>query len=268
MPEDTQHTFRYRVLRYTPNIIRDEWVNIGVLMEEVNGPRRAVRLIEQDAELARVRRLHPGLDEDLLRRLPGEFENRLRAPQAEAGLYLEKLYDTASLALQFSPAHAVLAEDFDMELDRLYSEHVAPPATGRHGLLENTRPWLRERLNDVFRRRGIFDKLQRNIRVEEFTQPGDPMHLDYAYHYNGTRGYIQTVALSRDPSQAKALAYTVECIRARAARTEFTAITDIEPSADNRRHQFLSRLFSEQRITLLPLNRVEQFAEELRPRLQ
>src|ERR1700691_2880390 len=98
MPEETRNTLRYRLLRYTPNLIRDEWVNIGVLLEEANGreghtvmPRRAMRLIEEAAELHRVRRLHPGADEDLLRALRAEFDARLRAATSEVDTYLEKL---------------------------------------------------------------------------------------------------------------------------------------------------------------------------------
>jgi hypothetical protein len=268
MPEDYGNTFRYRVLRYTPNLVRDEWVNIGVLLEEVNGPRRAVRLIEETSEIVRVRRLHPGADENLLRALPADIDSRLRAPEAEARLYLEKLGDTLSNVLQFSPARAVMAEDFDAEMDRLYRDHVAPPPAARGGIVENTRAWIRGRLNDIFRRHRILSRLERSVRVEEFTQPGDPMRLDYAYRYNGTRGYLHAVALGRDPAQAKVLAYTAECIRARAASSEFTAITEVEPAPENPRHQFVARLFEEQRISIVPLNRVERFAEGLRPRLQ
>jgi hypothetical protein len=49
---------------------------------------------------------------------------------------------------------------------------------------------------------------------------------------------------------------------------EFTAITEIEPARDNSRHQFMVKLFDEQRIAVVPLNRVERFAEDLRARLQ
>jgi hypothetical protein len=268
MPEERQSTLRYRILRYTPNLIRDEWINVGLLLEEIDGPRRAMRLIEETSEIARVRRLHPGADEDLLRALPSEFDARLRAPEAEVRTYLEKIGQTLSNALQFSPQIAVLAEDFDAELDRLFRDHVAPPPSVRGGIVENTRVWIRARLNDVFRRHRILGKLERGVRVEEFTQPGDPLRLDYAYRYNGTRGYLQTVALGRDPSQAKVLAYTAECIRARAANSEFTAITEVEPVRENARHQFIARLFEEQRISVVPLNRVEKFAESLRPRLR
>jgi hypothetical protein len=277
MPEEDRRTLRYRILRYTPNLIRDEWVNIGVLLEEMTaetgpaapgGPRHALRVIEEASEMARVRRLHPAADESLLRALSAEFDARLRAPEREALKYLAKLGDTLSNVLQFGPQKAVLAEDFDAELDRLFRDHVAPPAAVRGGVVENTRAWIRARLNDVFRRHRILAKLERSVRVEEFTQPGDPLRLDYAYRYNGTRGYLHAVALGRDPAQAKVLAYTAECIRARAANSELAAITEVEPVLENPRHQFVARLFAEQHISIVPLNRIEKFAESLRPRLQ
>jgi Protein of unknown function (DUF3037) len=267
MPEEPRNMLRYRILRYTPNLIRDEWVNIGVLLEEVEESRRAMRVIEEGSEIARVRRLHPGADENLLRALPSEFDARLRAPEPEVRTYLEKLDQTLSNVLQLSPQRGLLADDFDLELERLYREHVAPPPGARGGILENTRAWIRARVNDVFRRHRV-PKLDHGVRVEEFTQPGDPFRLDYAYRYNGTRGYIHTVALGRDPAQAKVLAYTAECIRARAANALFTAITETDPIRENRRHQFVAGLFQDQGIDVVPLSRIEGFAEELRTRMQ
>ncbi|MGH9724145.1 MAG: DUF3037 domain-containing protein [Candidatus Acidiferrales bacterium] len=271
MPEEAKNTYRYRVLRYTPDLVRDEWVNIGVLLEDagedaVAGPRRSLRVIEDAAEIARVRRLHPTADEELLRQLPLEFEMRLSASAPDARVYLDKLGDTLSNVLQFSPQRAVLAEDFDAELDRLYRDHVAPPARARGGMVESTRAWIRARLNDVFHRHRVLSKLERSVRVDPFTQPGDPLRLDYAYQ-NGVRGYMHSVALNRDAAQSKVLAYTAECVRARLPQSEFTAITEAEPSPGNPRHQFVARLFAEQNIRIVPLNRVEMFAEELRLKL-
>ncbi|MFZ0980340.1 MAG: DUF3037 domain-containing protein [Candidatus Acidiferrales bacterium] len=266
MPEENRNTLRYRVLRYTPNLVRDEWVNVGVLLEEVDGAavRRAARFIEEDAEIARVRRLHPGADESILRALAADFDARLRSPAAATDL--EKLDQALSNVIQFSPARALLAEDFDAELERLYREHVARPPSRRGGIMESTRQWIQGRLHDVFYRHGILGKLTHGVRVEEFTQPGDPMRLDYAYRYNGTRGYLHPVALNRDSTQAKVLAYTAEQIR-RQIKAEFTAITEIEPEPGNRRHEFVSRLFEAQAISIVPLNRIERFAEDLRLRL-
>jgi hypothetical protein len=263
MAEDNLRALTYRILRYTPNLVRDEWVNVGVILEDDAGARRQARLIEEPAELARVRRLHPAAEEALLRALPLELETILAAPAAFA-----KLDDTLSNAIQFSSRKAVLAEDFDAELDRLYRDHVAPPpAPGRAGVLENTRAWIRAKLSDVFRRHRVLAKMERSVRVEEFTQPGDPLRLDFGYRFNGTRGFVQTVPLGRDPAQAKVLAYTAECVRARLPQTEFTAVTEMEPASGNPRHQFVARLFEEQRIAIVPLNHVEKFADSLRMRI-
>jgi hypothetical protein len=68
MPEENNTMFRYRVLRYMRNLIRDEWLNIGILLEEAppaavpSSSRRAFRVIEGDTDFARIRRLHLGAD--------------------------------------------------------------------------------------------------------------------------------------------------------------------------------------------------------------
>lgn len=265
--ENLQSVFRYRVLRYAPNLVRDEWVNVGVVLEETTGLRRAVRLIEQPAEFARVRRLHPDADEDYLRALAPDFETRLRGPDAEVTAYLQKLDQNLSNVLQLSSPRGLLADNFDAELDRLYREQVAPPARRGGGILQNTRDWMREKLMDVFRRHRILGKLEHRVRVEGFTQPGDPMRLDYGYQ-NGVRGFIHSVSLRRDLPQAKALAYTAECIHARDALAEITAITESTPDPENPRQVFVEKLFAEKRIRIVPMSQVEGFAEELRLRIQ
>ncbi len=277
MPDEKRQPLRYRILRYTPNLVRDEWINIGVLLEEVppashasDAPaaRRAVRLVDDGSEFNRVRRLHPLADETLLRSLGPEFEARLSGSEKEVNEYLAKLDQTLSNVLQFSSQRAVLADNFDAEMDRLYRDHVAVPSRTRGGIMESTKDWIRSRLNDIFKRRRILDKLERGVRVQEFTQPGDPFRIDYAYRYNGTRGYLHAVPLGRDYSPAKVFAYTAGRIRAQSAQVEFTAITEVPPSAENRRHEFIMRLFEDQQISILPLSRAEAFAESLRPRLR
>ena len=49
-------TLAYRLIRYTPSLIRDEWLNLGVLLVDPAGKRARVRLIEEPEEYARVRR--------------------------------------------------------------------------------------------------------------------------------------------------------------------------------------------------------------------
>ncbi len=273
--EEPRNHFRYRILRYMPNLLRDEWVNIGVLLEETSGERPALqptmrwamRLIEEPGEFARVRRLHPDADEDYLHGLAPEFDARLRGPAAEVAAYLQKLEQNLSNVLQLGPVKGLLAENFDAELDRLYREQVTPPVRRAGGLLQNTRDWMRSKLNDVFLRHRILGKLEHRVRVEGFTQPGDPMRLDFGYQ-NGARGFIHSVSLRRDLPQAKALAYTAGCIHARDAAAEITAVTDAVPDPENPRHVFVEKLFAGERIRIVAMSQVEGFAEELRQRIQ
>jgi DUF3037 family protein len=265
--EEPKNVFEYRVLRYMPNRRRDEWVNIGVLLEETTGARQAMRLIEAPAEFARVRRVHPDVDENLLRSLPTEFDSRLRESVKKVEVYLQTLDQGLSNVLQFSQKQGLLADNFDAELDRLYREQVTPPARRKGGLLQNTRDWMRDKLDDVFRRHRILGKLEHRVRVEGFTQPGDPMRLDYGYQ-NGVRGFIQSVSLRRDLPQAKALAYTAGCIHARDRLAEITAITDTVPDEENARHVFVEKLFAGEGIRIVAMSQVEGFAEELRMRIQ
>jgi len=265
--EDPKNMFEYRILRYMPDSERDEWVNIGVLLQEVSGARRAMRLIEEPVEFARVWRAHPGTDENLLRSLYTEFDARLRASVADVEVYLQTLDQNLSSTLQFSQPKGLLADNFDAELDRIYRQQVTPPVRRAGGLLQNTRDWMRDKLNDVFRRHRILGKLEHRVRVEGFTQPGDPMRLDYGYQ-NGGCGIIQSVSLRRDLPQAKALAYTAGCIHARDRLAEITAITDTTPDAENPRHVFVEKLFAGEGIRIVAMSQVEGFAEELRQRIQ
>jgi Protein of unknown function (DUF3037) len=265
--DEPKNTFRYRILRYVPNISRDEWVNIGVLLEETHGSRRVMRLIQDEAELARVRRIHPDMDEELLRTLPYEFDARLRGANAEVSMFLEKLEQNLSNLLQFSPQKGVFADNFDEELARLYQVQVSPPLRKKVGNLQSQRDFMRVKLNDVFRRHRILNKLVQNVPIEGFTHPGDPMTMDYGYQ-NGTRGFIQTISLRRDIQQAKILAYTAERIHSKDSEAKITAITEEEASSTNRRHQFVESLFAEQKIDIVPMNHVESFAEKLRVSLR
>src|ERR1700680_3201811 len=77
------HAFVHRILRYAPNALRDEWFNIGVLVFDPKTGERRMRLIEEEDEYRRIRRLLPSADEAVLRGLPGELQNRLDAAAAE-----------------------------------------------------------------------------------------------------------------------------------------------------------------------------------------
>ena len=99
----------YHVIRYIPNLIRDEWVNIGVVVHDPGAGRYRVRLIEEESEFARLRRLHPAADETLLRGVAPFLEDSLTSHRGELAAWIAKLDQTLSNAVQFSPQKGLLA---------------------------------------------------------------------------------------------------------------------------------------------------------------
>src|SRR5258708_1489580 len=224
MPDETLQPCAYHVVRYQPNLIRDEWVNIGVLLLDPSSGRVRQRWLEEPADFARLRRLHPGVDEGLLLGLPAEFDRQFAGREMDAASILEKFDETLSNAVQLSPRKGVLARDPDAELERVFREQVEPVHEGRRAAAEiRTRSDLRAQAADYFRNEKILRLMDRGVRVAEFTYPGDPMRIDFSYHRNGTRGVVHSVALARDPGQAKLLAFTADAIRGRVHPAEFPA---------------------------------------------
>src|SRR5579864_556857 len=281
MPDETLQPCAYHVVRYQPNLVRDEWVNIGVLLF-IPGPgaggapgegpltgRVRQRWLEEPADLARLRRLHPAADEELLLGLPAEFDRQFAGREMEAGAILEKFDDTLSNAVQLAPRKGLLARDPDAEIDRLFREQVEPLREARRGVVEiRTRSDVRARAADFFRTEKILRLMQRGVRVEEFTAPGDPMRIDFSYRRNGTRGFVHSVALGRDPAQAKLLAYTAGAIRERVRHSEFLAVTEREPAPGNMRDRFVSGIFADNDIRVVPLAGLRKWAHDVAPVLR
>src|SRR5580700_10331013 len=80
-----ERTLVHRILRYVPNLLRDEWVNIGVLLYDPNTGERRLRLIEDEEEYDRLRSLHPRVDEESLRGLRDHMESRFSAATLSKG---------------------------------------------------------------------------------------------------------------------------------------------------------------------------------------
>ncbi|HVA94783.1 MAG TPA: DUF3037 domain-containing protein [Candidatus Dormibacteraeota bacterium] len=269
MADETLQPCAYHVVRYQPNLIRDEWVNIGVLLLDPATGRVRQRWLEDAADFVRLRRLHPGADEELLLRLPAEFDNQFAGREMDAQAILDKFDQTLSNAVQLSPRKGLLARDPDAELDRIFREQVEPLRETRRGVVEiRTRGDVRSRAADYFRTEKILRLMQRGVRVEEFTIPGDPMRIDFSYRRNGTRGFVHAVALGRDPGQAKLLAFTADSIRERNEHSEFLAVTERPPSPGNVRDQFVTGILAGSGVRVLPLPDLRRWAHDVAPALR
>ncbi|HET8923478.1 MAG TPA: DUF3037 domain-containing protein [Candidatus Acidoferrum sp.] len=264
----------YRILRYTPNLVRDEWVNIGVLVFDPRTGERRLRLIEDEEEFGRVRRLHPRADEALLRALRDDLEDRFQsaALQNNGGDWqhlLAKWDDTLSNALQLAPQKGTLTGDLDAELERLYADHIGVQRAGVRVGTPGSRAQIRSYCSQVLRQARLWERIEKSVRASEFTFPGDPMRLDYSYRRNGTQGFVQTLSVTRSPADAKLLAYTAQHITAKARlKTEFAAVTDVELREENERHRFVRDTLRDAGIEPIAMEGFAVWVAKLKPLMQ
>jgi Protein of unknown function (DUF3037) len=274
------NSFVYRVIRYVPNLVRDEWVNIGVLVFHPESGERRLRLIEGQDEFNRVRRLHPQADEALLRAVQEDLESRFEAASEGNGNrppgsgahwqeILAKWDNTLSNALQLAPPKGVLADNLDAELERLYADHVAPQRRASRVGLPGSRASIRSYCSQVFRQARLWDRVEKSVRVAEYTFPGDPMRLDYGYRRNGTRGFVHSLSVSRAPQDAKLLAYTAKRIQEKASfASEFAAVTDVALTKGNDRHEFVNDTLRDAGIEPIAMEAFATWVPKLRSLLQ
>ena len=226
-----------------------------------------VRVIEEQDEFRRVRRLHPQVDEDLLRGLRDNLEDRFHIASTNGGsggdlqALLAKWDDTLSNALQLAPQKGTLAQDMDAELERLYNDHVALQRPSEGVGAPSTRPQMRSYCSQVFRQAGLWNRIRKRMDPSEFTFPGDPMRIDFGYHRNGTHGFVHTLSVNR--------AYTAGRIAAKAAwKSEFAAVIDVELTERNLRHGFVRNTLRDAGIEPVPLDHFAVWVANLKPLLQ
>ncbi len=254
----------FYLLRYVPNIVRGEFVNLGVLLYDAQEKRLLPpRLLEN---FRRVRRLHPWADLDVLAALERQIE--AEAPQQNGALpaYLERLQQYSNV-LEFSEPKAVLTADPEAELERLFDTYVAEPHYPSRvaAAVERSRAWIRSQLNTALRRAGLWEKLERGVRVEDYTHKGDRFRFDFGWRRNGSLGFLQALALEREVDRAKVLAYTVERIQTRLAAQKLTATCTavVEAPPDNETAELSARILAEQKILIVPVARLDTLVGEL-----
>jgi len=280
MPDENYKTFVAHILRYTSDLVRDEWLNIGILLFDPETGERSIRLIEEEREFARLRRMQPSADEELIRRmrdhLEDHFETLLQqfqegsrtAPQDFRKL-IEKWDGTLSTGLQLSPQKGVHAADLEQEASRLYSEHVELERGGSRVGAPGSRATMRNYCSQVWHQARLWERIEKSTKVAEFTFPGDPMRIDYSYRRNGTRGFVQTISVSRSPMACKEYAYTAQYIAPRAAfKSEFAAITDVPLDNGNLRHRFVRDTLRDAGIEPIPMEGFAVWVAKLKPMLQ
>jgi hypothetical protein len=226
MPERKQCEFQ--LIRYVPDPVKNEFVNIGVLLRASGGEQSALRFTR---DWGRVRCLDPDADTQMLEAIEIEVGDQLRARAEDHPTpFMVRLQDSLSNGLQMTESKAYLAETFLSGLEDLMRMYVDTPQreprrqrSGRSALIAAMRK--------QFESAGVWTLMRKQIAAADYTRPGDPLRIDCGYRPNGVVRMFHAVSLEADSDAAKLLAFSARGLkegvdRVEKALLELTAIVE------------------------------------------
>ena len=242
------------LLRYVPDAVKNEFVNIGLVLLPPGG----------DAELrfthdwSRVRCLDAEADVELLGALESDLRGQLHGLNAGRESILRRIQDSFSNALQPSEIKACLAESPALEADELARLYLERPHR-RAQREPSARQIIRERMQQEFEKVGVWPLMWHNVEAAKYTRKGDPLKIDCGYSPNGTVKLFHALAIETDPNSAKVLAFSYPpladgILKIESKRADLAAVVDDDLPTDEEQTSFALDILRSQRIRIVPIS--------------
>src|SRR5580693_4624788 len=268
----------FQLIRYVPDPVKNEFVNIGVMLRASGGEQSALRFTR---DWGRVRCLDPDADIQMLEALEIEIGHRLRASPADGPRpVMSRLEDTLSNGLQITETKAYLAETFLTGLEELMHLYVDTPRRER-SQRRGGRSALHAAMRMRFEEAGVWTLMRKQIAAADYTKPGDPLRIDCGYRPNGVVRMFQAISLESDADDAKLLAFSAVSLVAGVKRVdkadlELTAIVEPirqpdgdEPSEERiAQYRFGVEIMEEHTIRVMTSSDLPRIAETARRELR
>ncbi|HEX4037895.1 MAG TPA: DUF3037 domain-containing protein [Acidobacteriaceae bacterium] len=269
----------FSLVRYVPDPVKNEFVNIGILLREAAHPGTAAVRFTRD--WARVRCLDRDADIAMLEAMEAEMRQRLGETPSDTKPLLAIIEDSFSQLLQMTEAKACLAENMAAGIEQLMRLYVEPRKEKARAALSGRTAIVRT-MRTQFEHAGVWDLMRRRIAASDYTRPGDSLKIDCGYRPNGVVRMFHAVSLTSDVELAKVLAFSAPSLRSGVARVEsaeleLTAIVEplrnrdsdlpADPDAINQ-YRFGVETLEAQQIRVLTVNDLERVAETAKRELR
>jgi hypothetical protein len=260
------------LLRYVPDAVKDEFVNIGVVMVEpgVDG-QGGFADVRFTRDWRRVRCLDPGADIEAMEALERDIRGRLGEAQSRQAL-IERLQDSLSNTIQLSASKGILAEDPRREMGELARYYLE---TARHTGARQVsgRQRILKQMQDAFERSRAWALMEKNIAAAQYTYKGDPLNIDCGYRANGALKLFHAVSLGADVNSAKVLAFSYPQMqtgirRLHNAEPLLTAVVEDDLDRGNDEIAFALATLERTSIAVAEIARLPELAETARLELR
>jgi hypothetical protein len=277
-----QRQCEFYLLRYVPDVVKGEFVNIGVVLLESGEDGSAFTDVRLTRDWRRVRCLDPEVDVGLLEALEQDLRGKLQSRVPEIINYkgamsrrewLLDLIDTSwAGTLQMTGASAVLTESPEKEIGVLAKAYLESQARGKQERGARGRTAIYNAMSSAFENAGVWALMQKDIAATEFTRPGDPFKVDCGYQPNGVLHMFQALSLAEGWAQvtaAKALAFSFGemkegLIRVRHVESDLMAIVEDGLDVNDASVRFAFATLADSDIAVARVGEMPAIAERVR----
>jgi hypothetical protein len=258
------------LLRYVPDAVKDEFVNIGVVMVEAGANGGGFAEVRFTRDWRRVRCLDPQADVEMLAALERDVRGQLTTTH-DREVLLRRLEDSFSNVIQLSPAKGLLADDPVAEIEAMASMYLEVAkvvgkreASGRQRILGKMR--------DAFEQAGV-EKFLLPVPVAPYTKLGDPFQFDFGYRVVGEIKLFHAVSLKAGVDAAVLLAARYPRIapvmsKVAGAAPLLTAVIDDDLDRGQESVQFALSMMEDERIRIAVAAEMPMIAESARRELR
>ena len=258
------------LLRYVPNAVRNEFVNIGVVMVESGAHGDGFADVRFTRDWRRVRWLDPQADVDMLEALERDIRKRLSSNE-DRTILLRQMEDSFSNAIQLSATQRCLAEDPVAEIEAVASMYLEAAKVG--GKREASgRQRILGKMRYAFEQAGVA-KLLLPVPVAPYTKKGDPFQFDFGYRVAGEIKLFHAVSLKAGVDAAVLLAARYPKIapvmsKVAGAAPMLTAVIDDDLERVQESVQFALSMMEDERIRIAVAAEMPMIAEVARRELR
>lgn len=261
MPDRKQ--LEFFLLRYVPSALKEEFVNIGLVLFESNPEGEGFADLRFVRDWKQVWCLDPQADIEVLEALQREMRGQLNS-KPERSLLIHRMQDLFSNTIQLSPVKACEAADPAEEIDELARFYLERPKLERPRVLSG-REYIVSQMQSEFERVGVWELLMQGISVSPYTKPGDTFKFDFGYRIGNSLKLFHAVSLKRSVDSAVMLASRYPAIAHKMAelakvQPSLTAVID-DMDRTQEQNDFALEMMKDAKITLAPLTEMPAIAE-------
>lgn len=275
----------YFLLRYVPSVIREEFVNIGLVMTESEGDGGGFAGMHFTKDWRRTRRLDPQFDIEILESLGRELSERIGDVQQRA-LVLHQMMDSYSNLIQLSPVKSCFTEEPERELRDLARQLVEMPKIipwaekeeqSQDPALETAkrtgRRFIYSGISQAFRSAGVWEMLMKDVPAATYTNAEDDFTFDFGYAVGGAIKIFHAVSLGDPGHETQMFPLRVAKVAPRMAALrqavpQFTAVVENTYDVDDKAVRAVLAFMQDEAIRVAPLREMAEVAQVARLELK